>query len=101
MPHSEVTRILAVRHGETAWNVDTRLQGHLDVPLNDTGRWQAQRMSAALADETIHAIYSSDLSRAYETALELGRAVSVPVQTERGLRERHFGEFQGMTFKEV
>jgi probable phosphoglycerate mutase len=101
MPHSEVTRILAVRHGETAWNVDTRIQGHLDVPLNDTGRWQAQRMGAALADETLDAIYASDLSRAHETALALSHTVGVAVQTEPGLRERHFGEFQGLTFNEI
>lgn len=101
MPHPDATRILAVRHGETAWNVDTRIQGHLDIPLNDTGRWQARRMGAALADEAIDAIYSSDLSRAHETALALGQAVGVPVQTDRGLRERSFGAFQGLTFKEI
>ena len=58
------TRIIAIRHGGTAWNVDTRLQGHLDVALNAHGQWQAQRAGQALADEDIAAIYSSDLSRA-------------------------------------
>ena len=47
----EATRILAIRHGETAWNVDTRIQGQLDIGLNDTGRWQAQRTAQALAHE--------------------------------------------------
>jgi probable phosphoglycerate mutase len=65
----EPTRILAIRHGETAWNVDTRIQGHLNIPLNDTGHWQAERLGQALADEEITAIYASDLSRAHETAL--------------------------------
>jgi probable phosphoglycerate mutase len=63
-----VTRILAVRHGETAWNVDTRIQGQIDIPLNDHGRWQAQQLAKALVDEDIHAIYASDLSRALHTA---------------------------------
>jgi hypothetical protein len=64
----EATRIIAIRHGETAWNVDTRIQGHLDIPLNDTGRWQAQRVAAALAGEPIAAMYASDLQRAHTTA---------------------------------
>ena len=62
------TRIIAIRHGETAWNVDTRLQGHLDIGLNTRGQWQARRAAQALADEDISAIYSSDLSRARATA---------------------------------
>ncbi len=46
----QTTRIIAIRHGETAWNVDTRIQGHLDIPLNDTGLWQARQVGQALAD---------------------------------------------------
>ena len=65
----QATRIIAIRHGETAWNVDGRIQGHLDIPLNDAGLWQAARAARALADESIAAIYSSDLLRAYATAL--------------------------------
>ena len=61
----EITRLIAVRHGETAWNVDTRIQGQLDVGLNATGLWQAQRVGQALAHEDIGAIYASDLSRAW------------------------------------
>ncbi|MGH6637828.1 MAG: histidine phosphatase family protein, partial [Polaromonas sp.] len=61
---TEPTRILAIRHGETTWNVDTRIQGHLDIPLNSTGRRQAERLAQALADEPITAIYASDLTRA-------------------------------------
>ena len=60
----EATRLIAVRHGETAWNVDTRIQGHIDIGLNATGLWQAQRAGAALADEPIGVVYASDLSRA-------------------------------------
>jgi probable phosphoglycerate mutase len=95
------TRIIAIRHGETAWNVDTRIQGQLDIPLNDTGHGQARRMGRALADEGIDAIYASDLSRAFETARYLGLSTGVEVVAEPGLRERAFGEFQGRTFLEV
>jgi probable phosphoglycerate mutase len=71
----QATRIIAVRHGETAWNVDTRIQGQLDIPLNDNGRWQAQRLARALAaSEQIDAIYTSDLLRAWDTAQSIGQA---------------------------
>ena len=98
---NEPTRIIAIRHGETAWNVDGRIQGHLDIPLNALGRQQAERMARALADEPISAIYASDLRRAHDTALHLSHAVQVDVTHEVGLRERGFGEFQGQTFAEV
>ena len=98
----EFTRILAIRHGETAWNVTTRLQGHLDIPLNETGLQQAERLASALAErEAIDAIYTSDLSRARDTAEAIGRATGQAVRTHEGLRERHFGVFQGLTFAEV
>ena len=99
--HEQATRVLAIRHGETAWNVDTRIQGQLDIPLNDNGRWQAARMAEALADEPLHALYASDLGRAHETALALAQAVGLPVQLDRGLRERGFGVFEGRTFREI
>lgn len=97
----QATRVLAVRHGETAWNVDTRIQGQLDIPLNDTGRWQAERLAAAVADEGVSAIYSSDLLRAYQTAHAISRACHLPIVTDIGLRERGFGEFEGNTYKEI
>lgn len=96
------TRILAIRHGETAWNVDTRIQGHLDIPLNDTGRWQAQRLARALAAaDPIHAVYSSDLQRAHETARAIAAATGAPLHTHSGLRERGFGLFEGRTYAEI
>ncbi len=98
---TEPTRIIAIRHGETTWNVDARIQGHLDVPLNDTGRRQAALLAQALADEPIAAIYASDLSRAWETAQCLARALEVDVTSEKGLRERCFGDFEGKTFAEI
>ncbi|MCX7662573.1 MAG: histidine phosphatase family protein [Tepidimonas fonticaldi] len=96
-----VTRILAIRHGETAWNRDARIQGQIDIPLNDTGHWQAERTAAALADEPIDALYSSDLSRARQTAEAIARQRGLAVQTHPGLRERHFGAFQGRTWAEL
>ena len=97
----EPTRIVAIRHGETAWNVDTRIQGHLDIPLSATGRWQAERLAEALRDEPIKAIYASDLTRAWETAQYIARMHAIALTKEEGLRERHFGDFEGKTFAEI
>ena len=97
----EPTRIIAIRHGETSWNVDTRIQGHLDIPLSANGRWQAERLASALKDEPLAAIYASDLTRAWETAQYLGRVQGLEVIKEVGLRERGFGDFQGKTFAEI
>lgn len=97
----EATRIIAVRHGETAWNVDTRIQGQLDIGLNEKGRWQAHRLALALAGEDIDAIYASDLWRAYDTALSIANAQAMNVITDEGLRERGFGSFQGKTFADI
>lgn len=97
----EATRIIAVRHGETAWNVDSRIQGQLDIQLNDTGRWQARRVGWALASEAISAVYSSDLGRAHETARCISERLGVQVVAHQGLRERRFGMFEGRTFEEI
>ena len=98
----DATRILAIRHGETAWNVDTRIQGHLDIPLNEKGQWQAQRLARALAArDNIHAIYSSDLQRAHHTAQAIAAATGAPLRTNPGLRERGFGIFEGKTYVEI
>lgn len=101
MPLSQLTRIVAVRHGETAWNVDTRIQGQLDIGLNDKGRWQAGRVAQALSGEGLDVIYASDLARAHDTALAIGAATGVVVRTDRGLRERAFGRFEGQTWADI
>ncbi len=101
MPQSQLTRIVAVRHGETAWNVDTRIQGQLDIGLNDKGRWQAGRVAQALAGEGLDVVYASDLARAHDTALAIGAATGLAVQADRGLRERAFGRFEGQTWAEI
>ena len=96
------TRILAIRHGETAWNVDTRIQGHLDIPLNAQGLRQAAHLAQALAEgDALDAVYASDLSRAHATASAIAQALQQSVTAHPGLRERHFGEFQGRTFAEI
>ena len=95
------TRLIAVRHGETAWNRVSRIQGHTDIPLNDAGLWQARQVGEAVAGEGIDAIYSSDLQRAADTARAIGRAAGVPVQLDVALRERHFGELEGLTHDEI
>ncbi|QNK75364.1 histidine phosphatase family protein [Variovorax sp. PAMC28562] len=97
----EATRLIAVRHGETAWNVGTRIQGQLDIGLNATGEWQARRVGQALADEAIDVIYASDLARAWNTALEIARPLGLQVRPEPRLRERAFGCFEGMSFAEI
>ncbi len=96
-----VTRVIAVRHGETDWNVGQRIQGHTDIALNDKGRWQAERLAAALADEELQAVYSSDLQRAWHTAAACARGHGLAVQPAVGLREREFGCFEGLSFTEI
>jgi 2,3-bisphosphoglycerate-dependent phosphoglycerate mutase len=96
-----ITRITAIRHGETAWNVDTRIQGQLDIGLNAKGRWQAERAGAALAGDDIDVVYSSDLRRAHETAEAVAKPHGLAVQTNQALRERGFGEFEGKTFAQI
>ena len=97
----EATRIIAVRHGETAWNVDARIQGQRDIGLNDTGRWQAKRVGEALTGEPISAVYSSDLGRAHQTAQSIAAVAGIAVIADKGLRERGFGMFEGKTSGEI
>lgn len=97
----QATRIIAIRHGETAWNVATRIQGQLNVELNENGRWQASRVALALTGETMAAIYASDLLRAWETACAIADTTAAPLRAHAGLRERAFGVFQGKTFSEI
>ena len=97
----QATRVLAIRHGETAWNVDSRIQGQLDVPLNEIGRWQAHRLALAVSDEGIDAVYASDLLRAMQTAQAVAAGTGREIVTDAGLRERGFGVFEGLTYAEI
>ncbi len=102
-PHqpSAVTTLLAIRHGETAWNSDGRYQGQTDVALNATGHEQAALVARALARESLHLVYSSDLARAVQTAQILAAEAGVPLRLDAGLREQHFGVFQGLLASEI
>ncbi|HET8752252.1 MAG TPA: histidine phosphatase family protein [Gaiellaceae bacterium] len=92
-----MTRLLLVRHGETDWNADGRLQGQTDRPLSDFGRRQARKLAEELADERLEAIYSSDLIRARETAEIVGERLGLPVVLDAELREKDWGTWEGLT----
>jgi broad specificity phosphatase PhoE len=95
-----MTELLLVRHGETDWNAEGKLQGHTDRPLNDYGRRQAQALADRLAGESIEAVYASDLSRARETAEILGAKLGLPVLVDPDLREKNWGNWEGLTSDE-
>jgi len=97
IPNPVQTRICFIRHGETDWNVEKRIQGHTDIELNETGRSQALAMAFNAAHHRFHAIYSSDLARAKETAQVLAQREEHEVKLLPQLRERHYGIFQGIT----
>lgn len=92
-----MTTLLLVRHGETDWNADGRLQGHTDRPLSDHGRRQARQLAEELAGDAIAAIYSSDLARARETAEIAGERLGLPVKLDPDLREKDWGNWEGLT----
>jgi probable phosphoglycerate mutase len=94
-------RFIVVRHGETQWNVESRIQGHTDSPLTATGMAQADAIAARLCDESFDALVSSDLGRAMQTALIIARRCNRKVTADPRLRERSFGEGEGMTYGEV
>src|SRR3982751_2687844 len=96
-----MTTLHLVRHGETNWNRDGRIQGWSDVPLSDVGREQARELAADLAERPIGAIYSSDLRRAFETAEPLAQRRGLPIRSSPALRERNFGANEGRTSAEV
>lgn len=94
-------RVIFLRHGETDWNDSGRYQGHLDIPLNERGRRQAQLAAEALKSFELDAVYSSDLVRAMEVAEVVSSACHISVVPERGLRERNMGVYQGLTHREI
>ncbi|MBI5255598.1 MAG: histidine phosphatase family protein [Burkholderiales bacterium] len=98
---SEPTRIVAIRHGETAWNAESRLQGQLDIPLNALGRAQAAQLASALGDEGLDLVIASDLGRAADTARALAGPLGLPLQFDAGLRERGFGTLEGCTYEQI
>ena len=94
-------RVIMVRHGETDWNREDRIQGGLDIPLNKWGKQQSRDIATRLATVPIDRIYSSRLSRAYETALEIARLHNLEVLVNSRLNELGQGEWEGMRSEEV
>lgn len=97
----EMTRICFVRHGETDWNIEQRLQGQMDLALNAKGEVQATAVGRRFAGLTATALYSSDLLRARQTAQPISDALHLPIVLLQALRERHFGRCEGMTLEEI
>lgn len=92
--------IFLFRHGQTDWNIEGRIQGHIDVPLNETGRVQAETLAATMKAHNLDIIISSDLSRAHETAMIIGVHCDIPIHTHPALREINAGQTQGKLKKE-
>lgn len=97
----EVTRLVCVRHGQTDWNAQGRIQGQLDIALNAQGMAQAQALASALQEEGLDQVVCSDLARCRQTLAPLLLRRTLPVQWHAGLRERSFGDFQGHTWAEL
>jgi glucosyl-3-phosphoglycerate phosphatase len=95
-----VTRLVLVRHGQTAWNLEGRAQGHTDIGLDDTGRAQAVALAPYIAEMAPAALWSSDLTRARETAAHLAAATGLDVRFDARLREFDAGERAGLTLAE-
>ena len=95
------TRICLIRHGETDWNVERRMQGHLDIALNATGLAQAKGLAGMLEEHCFAAIYASDLSRARQTAQAAATMLQAQVLLLAELRERNYGIFQSLTYEEA
>jgi probable phosphoglycerate mutase len=96
-----VTIFVVVRHGETRWNVEMRIQGQRDSDLTENGITQAEALAQRLAGERIDALISSDLGRALDTARRIGRRIGLDVVADARFRERAFGAGEGMTYTEV
>jgi len=96
-----VTALLLVRHGETDWNSEGRLQGQTDRPLSDYGRCQARELAEQLADERLEAIYTSDLARARETAEIVGERIGATPALDARLREGARGRWEGFLMQDI
>lgn len=101
MTMTEPTTVWLLRHGETEWNVQRRLQGHNDSPLTELGLASARAVARRLLNAEPNVIYTSDLGRAHRTAEEIAGATQVPVRTELRLREKNNGIFEGLTQEEI
>lgn len=95
------TEVIVVRHGETVWNAERRMQGQQDSPLSARGRAQARALGQRFATETFDHLYSSDLQRAYQTAAAIAERSGHEIRVDARLRERAFGVFEGLTAAEM
>ena len=94
--------VLLLRHGRTAYNAEGRLQGQVDVPLDEVGRWQVAEAARDLVQRHVPTrVVSSDLGRAHTTALAVAGVVGVEVEVDKRLRERDFGDWEGLTAEEI
>lgn len=93
--------MLLVRHGQSTWNRDHKIQGQLDPPLSEEGRRQAEALGRRLAGRRLAGLYSSDLKRALETARAVGSATSLEPETAQGLREIFLGEWEGLRTEDL
>jgi broad specificity phosphatase PhoE len=94
-------KLILVRHGETTWNKEKKVQGISDIELSNLGLNQAERLAASLKNERVDAIYTSPLKRAYQTALKIGIHHNAPLFVKAELQEMNQGDFEGLTFKEL
>lgn len=101
IPTSLTTRICLVRHGETEWNAERRIQGQIDIGLNETGLRQAEAAARWLQGAAIAGVYSSDLKRAWATAQRIARAQGLEPSSVPEMRERRYGVFEGLTYDEA
>ncbi|MDO8789383.1 MAG: histidine phosphatase family protein [Sulfuritalea sp.] len=101
MTSTRITRLCLIRHGETDWNSEKRIQGQIDIDLNAGGRAQARAVAAGLVGQSFAATYSSDLQRAWHTAQIVATDLGLAVSPAPTLRERHFGVMQGVTAAEA
>ncbi len=96
-----MSRLILWRHGQTAWNVENRVQGHTDVDLDGAGHDQARAAARILAGDVPDRIVSSDLRRAQDTAQALAALTGLPVHSDKRLRERGYGEWEGLTHADI
>lgn len=96
-----MARFLLIRHGQTDWNVEKRIMGDRPIPLNHTGRNQAQALADAMQSYPLHHVYSSPMVRAQETAGVIAQAKNIPVQSVTSLAEIEYGQYIGKTFTEI
>ena len=96
-----MSRVILVRHAETPWNRERRMQGHTDTPLSESGRQQAQALGRRLAEGNFSSLYTSDLSRAHDTARVIALHSGHEIVADVRLRERSFGIFEGLTYAEI